>query len=287
MPFLVFFLVFWVIPLLYGFFMSLYNYSLNTGKGDFVGVANYIKILFSDSMYNKSFLNGLKNTVFFVIVSTPLLVICGLGLALLVDKLPKKTQNIFRTIYFLSYAVSVTAVAAIFLWLLRGNGGYINNLLTSLHIISKDIPWLESQPFAWISIVVATIWWTVGYNMMLFINALNEIDTQLYEAASIDGAGYFRQLFSIIIPTIKDIIFFVIMTTIIASFNLYGQTRLMTGGRPGETTKSVIMVITDTIISQNNMGVGNAMAIILGIIMMLISLLQYFMTNANKKVRED
>lgn len=287
LPFLVFFLAFWLIPVVYGFFMSLHNYSLVTGNEGFIGLGNYTKVLFSDSMYHRSFFTGMKNTMFFVLISTPPLVILALALALLIDRLPKKLQNVFRTLYFISYSVSVTAVAAIFVWLLRGNGGYINNMLLSLGVIKQNIPWLDAQPFAWISLLIATVWWTIGYNMMLFINALNEIDQQLYEAADIDGAGFWRQLVSIILPTIKDVFFFVLMTTIISSFNLYGQSRLMTTGRPGETTKPIIMFIHETIMQQNNMGVGNAMALLLGVIMILISMMQYFLTRAKKEVGQQ
>ncbi len=184
-------------------------------------------------MYHDSFFLGLKNTCIFVVMSTPPLVICSLGLALLVDNLPQRFKAFFRTIYFASFSVSVTAVAAIFIWLIRGNGGYINNMLISMTVISKPIPWLESKDFVWISITIATLWWTVGYNMMLFVNALNDIDVSVYEAAELDGAGFWRRFTNIVFPGIRNVFYFVLMVTIIASFNLFGQPRLMTGGGPG------------------------------------------------------
>ena len=250
LPFILFFMMFWLIPFLYGIVMSVSKYSLVKGNQGFVGLDNYIKILFSSSMYNKSFWLGMKNTMIFVILTTPFLVLGSLALALLLDRLPDRVKGIFRTIYFASYAVSVTAVAAVFVWLMKGNGGYLNNLMMNLHIIDKAIPWMEQLPFVWVSLTAATIWWTIGYNMMLFVNALNEIDTQLYEASSIDGADFWTQLRYIIFPGIKNVFFFVLMTTIIASFNVYGQTRLMTQGGPGEATKPMIMMITSTIPPQ-------------------------------------
>ena len=107
----------------------------------------------------------------FVLVSVPLLVLVSLILALLVDNLPKKVQGFFRTIFFMSYAVSVTSVSAIFVWLFSGNGGFINNMLVKMHIISQPVPWLEAPPFALIVLVITTIWWTIGFNMMLFMTA--------------------------------------------------------------------------------------------------------------------
>ncbi len=278
LPFLLFFVLFWLAPFLYGIWMSLSKYSLITGYGGFRGLENYIKILFSDSMYHKSFVLGLKNTVIFVLCTTPILTFGSLALALLLDRLPERLKGIFRTIYFASYSVSVTAVAAVFVWLMKGNGGYFNNMLMNLGILQKPVPWLEQQPFVWIALTVATVWWTIGYNMMLFVNALNDIDYNLYEASAIDGAGFWVQLRYIIMPNIKNIFYFVLMTTIIASFNVYGQPRLMTKGGPGETTKPLIMMITSTIMDRNDLGVGSAMTVLMGIVIVLCSIGQYYLT---------
>lgn len=285
-PFLIFFVLFWLIPFLYGIFMSVTDYSLIKGNEGFVGFANYLQVLNSDSTYCSSFWTGMKNTIFFVALTTPVLVLGSLFLALLLDRLPEKLKGIFRTIYFMSYAVSVTAVAAIFVWLMKGNGGYLNNMMLNIGIIKEAIPWLEKEPFVWIALTIATLWWTVGYNMMLFVNALNEIDTQLYEASSIDGASYWKQLRYIILPSIKNIFFFVLMTQIIASFNVYGQPRLMTKGGPGDSTKPIIMMITSTIMDRNELGLGSAMTILMGIVLIIISVGQYFLTREKQELKK-
>ena len=285
LPFILFFVAFWLVPFVYGIVMSVSKYSLVKGNQGFVGLENYIKILFSSSMYHKSFFLGLKNTLIFVALTTPFLVFGSFGLALLLDRLPERVRGIFRTIYFASYSVSVTAVAAVFVWLMKGNGGYLNNLLINLGIIDKAIPWMEQQPFVWISLTVATIWWTIGYNMMLFVNALNEIDTQLYEASAIDGANFWVQLRYIIFPSVKNVFFFVLMTSIIASFNVYGQPRRMTQGGPGESTKPLIMIITNTIMDRNELGVGSAMTILMGIIIVLCSVGQFYLTREKDDIQ--
>ena len=285
LPFMIFFVMFWLTPLAFGILMSVSKYSLVKGNQGFVGADNYTKILFSSSMYHKSFLLGLKNTMIFVVLTTPFLVIGSLALALLLDRLPDRVRGIFRTIYFASYSVSVTAVAAVFVWMMKGNGGYLNNLLMNLGILDKAVPWMERQPFVWVSLVVATVWWTIGYNMMLFVNALNEIDTQLYEASAIDGAGFWTQLRYIILPGIRHVFFFVLMTTIIASFNVYGQPRLMTRGGPGETTKPLIMMITSTIMDRNDLGVGSAMTLLMGIVIVVCSVGQYYLTKEKEELK--
>ena len=284
-PFLLFFLLFWLIPFVYGIVMSVSKYSLIQGNRGFVGLANYIKILFSSSMYHKSFVQGLGNTVIFVVLTTPFLVFGSLFLALLLDRLPERLKGIFRTIYFASYSVSVTAVAAVFVWLMKGNGGYFNNMLISMGIIKTPIPWMEQQPFVWVALTVATVWWTIGYDMMLFVNSLNEIDTSLYEASAMDGAGFWVQFRYIILPNIKNVFFFVLMTTIIASFNVYGQPRLMTKGGPGETTKPLIMMITSTIMDRNDLGVGSAMTILMGVVIILCSVGQYYLTKEKDNLK--
>lgn len=285
LPFFVFFLLFWLIPFVYGLVMSVCKYSLIDGYKGFVGLANYVKILFSSSMYHRSFVNGFWNTVKFVLCTTPFLVFGSLALAMLLDRLPDKLKGIFRTIYFASYSVSVTAVAAVFAWLMKGNGGYLNNLMIHLGILSKPVPWLEQEPFVWVALTVATVWWTIGYNMMLFVNALNEIDQQLYEASSIDGAGYWTQFRKIILPNIRNVFFFVLMTTVIASFNVYGQPRLMTKGGPGDATQPLIMSITSTIMDRNDLGVGSAMTILMGIVLVLCSVGQYYLTREKNELQ--
>lgn len=159
-PFLVCFGLFWLAPFVYGIYMSLHKLSPTRGNMGFIGLQNFLDLFNRDSMYSEAFFLGLKNTVIFVLVSVPLLVLVSLILALLVDNLPKKVQGFFRTIFFMSYAVSVTSVSAIFVWLFSGNGGFINNMLVKMHIISQPVPWLEAQPFALIVLVITTIWWT-------------------------------------------------------------------------------------------------------------------------------
>lgn len=286
-PFLVCFGLFWLAPLVYGIYMSLHKLSLTRGNMGFIGLQNFLDLFNRDSMYSEAFFLGLKNTVIFVLVSVPLLVLVSLILALLVDNLPKKVQGFFRTIFFMSYAVSVTSVSAIFVWLFSGNGGFINNMLVKMHIISQPVPWLEAQPFALIVLVITTIWWTIGFNMMLFINALNGIDTALYEASAIDGANFWNQFKSIIFPGIKSVFAFVTLTTVIASFNVFGQPQLITKGGPTQSTKSLIMVIQQTIFDGNNLGMGTAMALLMGVVVMIFALLQNFLTREKKELKGE
>lgn len=282
-PYALCFAIFWLLPFVYGVYMSLCKFSLTKGNRGFVGLENYVKIFSPDSLYFESFFRGLSQTVIFVVASVPALVIVALILALIVESLPQRTKPFYRTTYFMSYAISVTAVAAVFKWLFNGNGGYINSVLTSLGL--QPIQWLETQPYAWISLVLATVWWTVGYNMILFINALNSIDTSMYEAADVDGANYIQKLFRITLPNIRPVMGYVTLTSIIASFNMYGQSALITKNGPRNSTSTLIAEISATIFNNNNLGVGSAMALVMGVIVMLLAMVQR-LTQREEKVRE-
>lgn len=274
LPFLLCFVLFLIVPLVYGIWISLHSWSVFGGNGGFVGLDNYIAILTPGNNYSTSFYLGLKNTLIFVAISVIPLVVISLALALLVDAIPKKLKVYFRTIFFISYAVSVTAVSAIFKWLFTGNGGYVNNVMNSIGL--SPINWLNEQPYAWVSILVATIWWTIGFNMILFINALDEVDETMYEASSLDGANWWEKFAYITFPSIKGVFVFLTIISVIASFNLYGQTLLITAGGPAQSTQSLIMVIQQMVFTQNNLGIGSAMAIVMGLVMMAIVAAQYF-----------
>lgn len=282
-PFVIFFLIFWLLPLALGGWISLHNWNISSGNLGFIGIENYKSILTPGTLYYDLFINGLKNTLYFVVISVPPLVLISLALALIIDNLPEKLKPVYRTIFFISYSISVTAVSAIFLWLFNGNGGYVNNVLESIGVISEPFNWLGEQPYAWVTILIATVWWTIGFNMMLFINALDEVDVSLYEAADLDGAGAFSKFVSVTWPQIRNVAFFILIMTVIASFNLYGQTRLITAGGPEQSTNSLIMNIQTSVFSMNQLGIGSAMAIIMGFIMMLIIGFQYWISYRNKE----
>lgn len=280
LPYLLLFIVFLLIPILYGAWMSLHNWDLLDPVHKFVGLKNYQNIFDPSSYLNKLFFEGLKNTLQFVVYSVPLLVIVGLGLALLVNSLPGKIKGFFRTVYFIPYSVSVSVVAIIWLWLLDTNSGLINQYLQKLHIAA--IPWLTDMPWAWLSLVAATLWWTIGFNMVIFINALNDVSEELYEAGSLDGASRWQRFIYITLPSIKPTMLFVVITSTIASFNIYGQPFLMTRGGPGTSTKVLLMNIVDEAFKQRQLGNSAAMSLLMALIMIVISVIQLKVTKGKE-----
>ncbi|MFC3419976.1 carbohydrate ABC transporter permease [Salinicoccus hispanicus] len=272
-PYLIMFVVFLIFPLAYGAYISMHEWSLIGGKGEFVGLANYMEILFSDGTSSNIFMNGLINTLIFVVLSVPALVVLALILALLLNSLPKRIQPFFRTVYFIPYSISVSIIAVIWLWMLDTNSGLVNQFLGNFGI--GPIPWLTDTNYAWFSLVLATLWWTVGFNMIILINALNEVSEELYEAGSIDGASPWQKFVHITMPSIRPIMLFVVVTTTIASFNVYGQPYLMTRGGPGTSTEVLLMGIVRQAFELRDVGVASAMAVIMTLIIICISALQF------------
>ncbi|MDZ5711232.1 carbohydrate ABC transporter permease [Jeotgalibacillus haloalkalitolerans] len=285
LPYLIMFTLFLVVPLVYGIYISFHDWNLISPIHPFVGLENYSAIFTSGTPENRVFLNGLKNTAQFVIYSVPLLVIVGLGLAMLVNSLPDKIRGFFRTAYFLPYAISVSVIAVLWLWMLDSNSGLLNQFLNSLGMDS--IPWLTRLPFAWISLVIATVWWTIGFNMIIFINALNEVPEELYEAADIDGASSWHKFLHITLPSIRPIMIFVVITSTIASFNVYGQPYLMTRGGPGESTEVLLMGIVQQAFELRQMGSAAAMAMLMALIMIVISVGQFLVTRSGERKEKN
>lgn len=283
-PYLLFFFVFFIIPFVFGLVISFYDWDLFfPDNNEFVRFGNYVKVLFDkESIFYEYFWSGLKNTLIFVVISVPLLVVIPLFFAILIDMEPPG-YKIFRIILFMPTIFSISAVILIWKWQFYSNGGFINSVLKAIGL--NEIPFLTTQPWAWISILIVTIWWTMGTNMVILGAGLKNIDKTLYEAAAIDGANYFQTLIHISLPALTPQLLIVIITTIIASFNIYGQPDMLTLGGPNFSTTVLMMRIRGLAIDTNaNPGIASTMAICMGIIMVVVSICQAKLT---KKLGEE
>lgn len=283
LPYLVCFIAFLAYPLVYGIIMSFQDYELLSSDHTFVGLQNYIDIFSPGNYTHTSFFQGLLGTIKFVVYSVPLLIIVGLVLALLVNALPAKVRGIFRTIFFSPYAISASVMAVIFVRVFDTNAGLLNIILNKLHLQSQAIGWLTELPWAWIALIGATLWWTIGFNMLIFINALNEVSEEIYEAAKIDGANAWQKLIHITLPSIRKIMIFIVITSTIASFNIYAQPVLMTRGGPGSETTVLLMNVFDVAFGQHKMGAASAMALLMALMMIVVSIIQFRLTKEKEQ----
>lgn len=282
-PYLIIFSVFFIIPFFYSIIISFFDWNMFQPQNTkFVGLQNYYNVLFnSESIYYTYFWSGLKNTLLFVVISVPLLIVIPLILAILIDIEPFGFK-IFRTILFLPTVLSISAVILIWRWQLYTNGGFINSMLTLFGL--EEIAFLQTQPWAWISILVVTIWWTVGTNMVILGAGLKNIDRTLYEAAEIDGANAFKSFFYITLPMLTPQFIMVGIMTMLGSFNIYGQPDLLTSGGPNRSTTVIMMYIRQFASGVNGKpGVATTMSIMLGLIMITVSLIQSRLNRKREK----
>ena len=264
-PFLVIFALFFIFPFFSGIAQSFVN-----RKGEFVGLQNYRNILFSqDFTYRADFFRGLKNTLTFVVFAVPLLIVIPLFIAVLIDIQPKG-YKFFRALLFMPTVFSISSVILMWKRVLEVETGFINGIFKFFNM--NQINFLGSQPWAWISLLVVTIWWTMGTNIVILGAGLKNIDKAVYEAAAIDGASYIKTVFSITLPLLVGQIIVVFIMTLLASFNVYGQPALLTVGGPERSTQVLLMVILDNLFDRPY--VASAMSLMLGAIMIVLSLAQ-------------
>ena len=274
LPHLIFFSAFLGYPFFYGIYISLYNFDfLRPEFRPFVGVENYANLLVNrSSIQFTDFWRAVGNTGVFLLYSVPPLVVGALLLAVLLNG-KYRGRNVFRGLYFAPYALSVTVAAVLWRWMFE-QGGLIDSYLQRVGL--QQVSWLGSQPWAWIAITICTIWWTIGYNTVIFLTALQDIPESVYEAAAIDGASPYQQFFSITIPMLRPVLIFVITITLIASANLFGQPHIMTGTQSRVVgTESIIQRIYDEGILQNRMGSAAAMSIFLAAVLLILTTINF------------
>lgn len=222
--------------------------------------------------YDAQFWNSLGNTIQFVLLSTPLIVIIGLLMALAINN-SRRITGVFRTVFFAPYVFSVAGLTLIWGFLLNPQSGILAAALEAVGI--EPIPWLTDPNLAMPAIVITTLWWTVGFNMVLFLAGLQDIDPTIYEAAEIDGASWFQQFWNITIPGLRRTLLLVIVLQIIASFQIFGQVFIMTRGGPGGATRVLIQHIYENGFRDFNLGYASAMSIFLFIVMFIVSYFQF------------
>ena len=272
-PYLVLFIGFVMIPAIYGIWISLHDYDYLLPRQPWTGLSNYTNLFTADSRDGSDFWQSMRATGLFTLISVPFLVVVPLGIALLLNrKFPGRT--FFRAVFFAPYVLGVAVVGVLFRFLLDPNIGMLNFYLEKLGI-GRAIPWTTQLPWAWISLVAMTVWWTLGFNAIIYLAGLQDIPADQYEAAAVDGAGTWRKFVSITVPGLRPVLLFVLTLTILASANMFGQSYLLTQGAPANETRTAIMYIANVGLSQYRQGAAAAMSYILAAILIGISLINF------------
>jgi multiple sugar transport system permease protein len=266
LPYLVLFLGFVLIPAVFGFWVSLHDYNYLLPGKPWVGLRNYIDLFTPGSRDSADFWRSMRATGVFTVFSVPLLIACPLGVALLLNR-SFPGRAFFRAVFFAPYVLGVAVVGVLFRFILDPNIGLVN------YYLGHTFPWTTDVPWAWVSLVGVTVWWTLGFNAVIYLAGLQDISPDLYEAARVDGASRWDEFRHVTLPGLRPVLMFVLTVTILASANMFGQSYLLTQGAPGTTTRTALMYIAQTGFSSNRQGMAAAMSYILAVVLMAISVL--------------
>ena len=273
-PYLLVFAVLLLYPLLSGIWLSLHKADL-FGGSQFIGAENYAR-LFRDEIFLKS----VRNTLWFVVLTVPALTLAGLGLALALNN-NSQVSAVLRGLFFSSSVLSVTIVTLIWRMVLVPDGGLIGNLLARAGM--APIPFLSDARLALPAVAITTLWWCIGLPMMLFLAALQQVPKDLYEAAALDNAGWWRTLFRITLPSIRRTAVVVVIIEIILQFQLFGQAQIMTLGGPNNASLPIVLFIYQVGFQRWDIGYAAAASEILFCLILLAALSQYFVTRGGRK----
>ncbi len=272
-PYLALFGTFVLLPIVFGLWISLHSWDFTLPGKPFVGLENYTNLLDPDSVSFNAFWSSMQATGIFTLLSVPLLIVVPLAVALAMNQ-RFAGRNVFRSIFFAPYVLGVAVVGVLWRFLLDANIGLVNSVMGSVGLPEK-VPWLSSVPEAWVALVGVTIWWTLGFNAVIFLAGLQDVSPDLYEAAELDGANAWQKFRHVTIPALRPVTMFVLMVTIIASANMFGQSFIMTNGQPGQETRTAIFYIAETGLQNFQMGSAAAASWILTLALMLASILVF------------
>jgi multiple sugar transport system permease protein len=280
LPHLIVFCCFNIFPILTGVYASFTKWTLGRAP-EWVGLANY-KALFvnTDSMYYWQLRWGMCNTIKFVILCVPFRILVPLTLALLLST-QCRGHKLLQVFYYLPSLLSLSVVMVSWSYMFDSSSGIINNLLG----LGK-LKWTTTSPYDWIAIIFITVWWGCGSNLIIYQSALAGVSTEIQEAASVDGASAFQKFIHITIPSIKFPLQYTLITSVIAEFGIWGQPDMFNNGGATievvngfhrQSNKMIMQYITESGFGSSgvNASVASAMALILGVIIFSVSLIQF------------
>ena len=269
LPFLVFFVLFVIYPM----FMCVYTsfFDATMGREDiFIGFENY-RALAADPV----FWTALKNTMVIVLVSVP--VTCGFSLwvASVISKMPVAATSLFRCIFYLPVVTGSVAVTMVWKWMFNNYYGIFNYLGTNLGLIDKNINWLGDPKYALGCIILILLTTSVGQPIVLYVSALDNVDKSLVEAAEFDGATSIQAYGNIKLPTMMPTTLYILVITTINSFQCFALIQLLTLGGPKDSTMTIMYYIYYNAFKLYKYGYGNAMGVLLAIIIAILSAAQF------------
>lgn len=275
-PFLVLYVLFIIGPSLYMFVMSFFDTSLvQPGLGGFAGLRNY-----GEALTSSAFWASMWHTIWFTILTTPPLIVLAFVFALLADRV-RRGRWFFRLAFFLPYILPSAVVALIWIWLYTPKLGLLGRLVTALGFPEPN--WLGSPNLAMWSLAITTVWWTLGFNFVLYLAGLQDIPRDLYEAAAMDGAGPWQQIRRITIPLLARTTSLVIVLQVIASLKVFDQMYIMTSGGPNFSTRPALEYVYDVGFTDFRVGYAAAVSTLFFILVLAVSAVWVFLTRRQEQ----
>lgn len=265
-PALVLYVVFFMYPLLFSLSLSFQEWNLLSSKRSFVGFSNYIQ-LFQDNVYWKS----VGNTLLYVLYTVPLSMLIGLLLAVAIESL-KVGKTLLRLLCFIPVVSPIAVISIVWGLMYHPNEGMINRILLLLGVEGPN--WLNDVHTVMIALALIGIWKHIGYNMVLYISGLKAIDRKLYEATAIDGAHRWQQFRHITIPLLSPMTFFILIMSLLSSFQVFATIEILTKGGPNNASNVLVYKIYQDAFRFFSIGTATASSMILLIAVGIITLLQ-------------
>lgn len=269
-PNLIGYFLFFLLPLAFSFVLAFSDWNFMSGIGgiEFVGLRNFLEMP-GDRWFTDSF----WNTIRFTAITVPSAMVLGLLAATALNE-GVHGAKVLRTMFFMPHITSLVAVATVWLALFHPSRGPINNVLRSLGIENPPL-WIASSDWSLISIIIASVWAAVGYQMLIYLAGLQGISKDLYESADIDGASGPQKFLRITLPLLTPTTIFLLMTTMIGSLQVFAQVNLMTQGGPGTSSSVIVFYVYRSAFQFYRMGYASAMAWVLFILIFIVTYLNW------------
>lgn len=276
-PFGIFFVLFLIWPVIYMFITSLFDTTLvRSGFGSFVGFGNY-----AEMFTREDFWEAMWHTIQFTLYTVPPLVVLAFVFAVLANRV-LHGQWFFRLAFFVPFILPSAAIALIWNFIYTPSTGLWNSFQALLGAESPS-PVLGTPSLAMIGIAITTVWWTIGFNFVLYLAGLQDIPRELYEAAAVDGASSWQQIRWITIPMLSRTTTLVVLLQIIASLKIFDQVYLMTAGGPGTSTQVVLGLVTNTAFTDYRVGAASAASVLLFILILLVTVIRQLVGRAQER----
>jgi len=259
--------VFWIYPILRSMLLSLTDWDYMSPSYSFVGLSNYVA-LFKDTR----FYGALWNTFVFGIGTVIPTIIGGMILALLLQK-AFRGDGIFKFILFSPWITPTVAISIVWTWIYEPDVGIANHVLKFFHL--PALQWINSSSTAMLAVIIVTVWKSLGYAMIFYITALEKVPKELYEANALDGANSWQRFRDVTLPCISPTTFFLVIITMVNSLQAYDQIQILTQGGPSGSTRTLLYMYYQLGFEEFNMGQATAVAMILILITVMLSLIQF------------